>query len=615
MAEFKTEDSSENVPNDAWLSYWSNPKLEVKKEEEEEEEEEERPELATIQSKKPVKRSYRLVGPKVSHKTWENVEGAEYEGREDDNSMPVVRKEDVSANQGFANKDELKIALEHASVSDKVQNLCEYQCPKCNKLFKSREKLCKHFRELKHVTKFKGCINNYLVKIIAHECFICSQKILCDKRIIVTHISKRHNHSLKDYFQNTNGTSFGNKLEEKKLSKLALQKAIEKATVSKDVVSLCKYQCKTCNKVCGTRDNFSKHVKKTKHATLFRGDIDNYLIKIVAHKCFIYSRKILCDGKVITRHMMKYHKIYSLKEYSTITLAQYVVKISLRLDLDTTNAISALTTEIIGNLCKFSCQKCSFSSQRWKVMVQHLRDAAHVTFKSADKYATTVTLHKCYICHELVLCDKQITQCHIRRTHKMSMLSYRKIKKLPLKEDLYSLYETELKRTILDIPTVDPLPNLISKPKSLPDHKVTRDTDNCCFFKCLLCCKSDFSYSRLYWHSKDKHQLKHVKYKIEYLTEARYHKCHICNTVVLCDNQLIMRHIQIHKIGLTKYNNEYVLKSGHRVLPTFKEYCSYDKVFETMKEHNKNISCMDAGHNDLILPSMLSSESEDSDCD
>ncbi len=611
MSEIKVEDSTESATNDAWLSYWSNPKIEVKKEEEEE-----KPDLATIQSEKPGKRNYRLLGPKVLHKTLENVEGADCEAMEDDKSMPLLRKEDASTNQGFANKDELKIALEHASVSEKVADLCEYQCPKCERLFKSRSNLCKHFRESKHATGFKGCVNNYLVKIIAHECSVCSQKILCDKTTIVAHISKRHNHSLKDYFQNTKDTNFCSKIEEKKISKLVLQKAIEKAPVSKSVSSQCKYQCTSCNKVFATRPAFSKHMKKTKHATLFRGDINNFLIKIVAHKCLICSKKILCDGNVILCHLIENHKINSLKEYVTTTLAQHNGRISMKLDLDTFSGSSKQPTERIGNLCKFSCQVCSFLSYRWEVMVQHLKSAAHVTFKSADKYATTVNLHKCYICLELVLCDCRIIMNHLKTIHNnMSVVCYKKLKNLPSKKELYAFFGTKLKYAIKDIPAVEPLPYLVSKPKSLPDHQVTRDTGNCCFFKCLLCYKSDFSYSRLCWHSKYEHQLKHVKCKIEYLTEARYHKCHICSKVVLCDNQIIMRHIRMHKISLTRYNNEYVLKSSQRVLPTFKEYSTDYQVFEKLRKPNSKIPCLDARRNDIILPSMLSSESEESDCD
>ncbi len=119
MAQIKTEDSTENVANDAWLSYWSNPKKEVKKEES-------KPDLATIESKKSGKRNKRSAGTKISHKNMhrlENIEGAVCEGRKNDNSINVVKQKDASENTGFENKEDIKIALGHANVTEGVGDL------------------------------------------------------------------------------------------------------------------------------------------------------------------------------------------------------------------------------------------------------------------------------------------------------------------------------------------------------------------------------------------------------------------------------------------------------------------------------------------------------------
>ncbi len=66
---------------------------------------------------------------------------------------------------------------------------------------------------------------------------------------------------------------------------------------------------------------------------------------------------------------------------------------------------------------------------------------------------------------------------------------------------------------------------------------------------------------------------------------------------------------------LSQYIREYVFKKGGKVFPTYKEYCNNNQIFEVktgaLQEVSNNIDTNN--DNGLILPSMLSSESEDSD--
>ncbi len=107
-----------------------------------------------------------------------------------------------------------------------------------------------------------------------------------------------------------------NKLGQKEISKkqpqlnnkaqsLSMQpwrKALESAVVSENVGSRCKYQCPKCKNVYSESSNLSRHCKKTRHAILKRGEVNIYLLDIVAHQCHMCHKKLLWDYTLLTRH-------------------------------------------------------------------------------------------------------------------------------------------------------------------------------------------------------------------------------------------------------------------------------------------------------------------------
>ncbi len=66
---------------------------------------------------------------------------------------------------------------------------------------------------------------------------------------------------------------------------------------------------------------------------------------------------------------------------------------------------------------------------------------------------------------------------------------------------------------------------------------------------------------------------------------------------------------------IQQYARDYVLKLGFRVYPSFREYCNDQNVFKTLKQENKETKDDNDFDNGLILPSMMSSESEAGDQD
>ncbi len=92
---------------------------------------------------------------------------------------------------------------------------------------------------------------------------------------------------------------------------------------------------------------------------------------------------------------------------------------------------------------------------------------------------------------------------------------------------------------------------------SLPSDQVTKDTGNVTFFKCSVCSKSISSFANLMHHYKKEHHLTRISYNAESVAQARYHKCHICAKIILCDNSFVYKHVsKSHGIKPSQYINE-----------------------------------------------------------
>ncbi len=393
------------------------------------------------------------------------------------------------------------------------------------------------------------------------------------------------------------------------------QRALERAAVSETISNLCEYQCPKCNKIYLTKNTFNRHLKKTQHATnSVLGSVINFMIKIVAHKCFVCKKRLVCETVVIREHLKKSHNVtlkvycdnYNLTHISHETQQQKAIN-----ELITLQRQNNTTVKVVENLCKFNCKKCQYSCQSWTAMRRHLKERSHGFFSKPVPYLTKAVFHQCYICQDTVPCDYRLISNHIQK-HNIKISVYKHF--LPQKENLRTRYLNELKTCIQDIPTVKPQDQMILKPHCLPDQMLTCDVGNIVFFKCPACSKSNMSYHNLRHHYK-KHEMSNVSYNVKLVVEARYHKCIICQKIVLCDNHILKNHLcKGHKINLSEYMENYVRKSGNKVFPTFKDYCLNNDVFTEFKQ-GPHITCpfeetKDSG---LILPDMISSESDDSD--
>ncbi len=408
------------------------------------------------------------------------------------------------------------------------------------------------------------------------------------------------------------------------------------AEISIKVGNLCEYQCKVCDKIFKCKSSLHGHFVRTNHTP--RGEslnLDNYLVKTVLHECQLCSKMIICELQSLLGHLLRYHHIKTIEEYTAMTKAQEDKSVNIRINfskeveeiLQTKQEKYEITKGLDGR-CKYECNVCHRAFKNWRSMKEHVMSRNHGKITSIRQFLKHIVLHKCNVCHEIIFCDFLIINKHLRK-HKLTIKSYKEKKfKENIKVDYAKQYKLKLNFLTKDVPVVKNLHVSVSGAASLADDKVTRNTGNICLFKCSLCPKQIMSYSYLLNHSLRQHNLNHVKIMGKIILEARYHSCHICNSTVLCDNKIIGKHVgNHHQINLLEYQRHHVLKNGAKVFPTLQDFKSNPKVFEYFKQGGNTVEPRkqtvdydkddndedDDDDNGLIQPHMLSSESEESD--
>ncbi len=400
------------------------------------------------------------------------------------------------------------------------------------------------------------------------------------------------------------------------------KKALKHAKVNDAVSNLCEFECPECKNIFKGKQQMYTHLSVSKHASSTRRPVIHYLKKIVAHECRLCSKRILCDRSTIWDHLRFSHKLGSIKSYMYKSSDHELKGCKTRNKIELTTFIEKEKINQnnimsnIGNLCNFSCLRCDYSAQGWRAVRAHIKKSNHGPILSYIEHAKNPIFLKCFVCKELMICDSEIVCSHLHNKHKISISKYRKMTNLPKICIPRLQYLSKLKSLIENVPVVNLNPQRMLRHDALPDHLVTKDLGNLSFFKCSECCQSDMSYTNLMEHLKSKHQFEKFSFKTRYVVEARYHRCHICCKVIICDNLVISSHINSsHKITMRKYQTEYVLKSGHKIYPSLQEYYQNNDVFKQFMTEKTSESTVQEkkNHSNLILPSMLSSESEDSD--
>ncbi len=524
-------------------------------------------------------------------------------------------------------------ALEKAPVSENVANLCTYKCKTCQRIFKTRRSLSRHLQTTLHTKttstnhkNFYSCRKfykkNYLINIIVHKCNVCYQRITCSKTILLTHlISNSQIKNLKFYVDLPRKTSSKAKLKEitdNSNVKKRIQDAYYFAPVSQEIGSLCIFTCNICSISYNTRGGLWVHLRASGHGDPAK--TMKFVTKIVMHQCRICLKKVLCDTETIKRHL-KTHNVNSIEDYVVSKSVNWALgKLpEHQIELERfykTEATRYECTRLVKSMCKFMCNKCDYISLTWDSMKNHVSSKEHGPLSVVTTYFQKVVLHKCHICNKIILCDAYFISTHLQK-HKLSMGAYKnKFSPSTSRVELEKNYLSRLSAIIKDISIIKTQKKIVMETSLASGNQVTKHVGNASSMQCPFCKKSYLSFDSLRAHCKAQHKDKKFKYDIRQVTGARYHKCHICDILVLCDNAIIRAHAwSRHKMKYCHYIKYHVLKNGGKVIPTLQDFQHNIKIFDTFKidTEEDDLNYEENGDNGLIQPHMLSSESEDSD--
>ncbi len=585
MVTVKKENCIDAVKSDAELFSWTNPKCEVFKEEDR------KPDLPQIESDD----DYSVSDGESDEDILNNkIFDLDDKSKSVENEGKIRR--DITGNKGLPiSKPSLYHswveALEHAPVCNYVSNQCEFQCTKCPLVFTSRGYLYRHLRKI-HVGQGMKDFKKYLVKIVAHKCQICSKKVFCEKMSISCHVKTHGIHSLQAYCDKKE-IEYENKCVREEASQMPKKKRLfrlqswverlELAPVSDTVDNLCVFECKKCKARFQCRSHIRRHLRRSNHAIASLSHINDYLITIKGYHCIICNKKLVCDKTSIVTHLKSHDETYTLKKYFSEMNAKHEQTSLAEREFNHFCALQKCeVSKHVLNLCIFSCLKCKLQFRTWFELRQHIKRNSHGPLARPLQHVKEAKLYKCQVCTTLFFCDTKLIQNHIYFKHKLTLSKYFQINNLP---NLEEVYQMQVRLAIKDIPAFQPkLHHSHPDQNTLLDDQATKHVGNMTIFKCSQCGKQERSYLCLSNHYKTIHQTKLLIHEMDNVgvAEARYHKCHICAENVLSDRAVIRRHIskRHNNMKMTPYINNYVLKNGYKVVPTFHDFNANNRIFE-----------------------------------
>jgi len=138
----------------------------------------------------------------------------------------------------------------------------------------------------------------------------------------------------------------------------------------------------------------------------------------------------------------------------------------------------------------------------------------------------------------------------------------------PAEEDRVLETETQKLRASSSAPKVKKFtPLRVDIPKE-KDCKLSDDLADCVRTFCKVC-GSSFTLTHMRTHTLSQHQMQITKYKEVYgpfeIIEKVFHKCHICDKLVLLDSDALGGHIKgVHKMKEREYKEKYLTYSCPR---------------------------------------------------
>lgn len=457
-------------------------------------------------------------------------------------AVELVRQERsrIGGSRRFARQKAL--SLRGAPISTKVEDECRYPCPSCDKEFTSWRK----FQE--HPKGKAGCREggrgkawkDIVTRKVAHVCRVCMDLLPCDMYLINCHVSHSHKISLSAYRELPPTKKA---LTQKEIEAVIwrpfsrhehtqqLEVFLEATEKSRVFADRCIFACQKCREQFKSSYQLKMHILHPKSlckgASYAGKDMIDILVKAVSLKCKICNRLVLCDKFKFSEHVQRYHNV-TMKTYNTFMTGrndhnlQSALEQQQKKQRDAAEAQRALrekipcvpsqlfvgkqaapqdiprdkTTHLVDNLCLFRCPKCLKTHTSYTSFGPHLKRCT-----GSEKFDHTKVLearvHICALCAKRILCDVRVISCHLRRSHKMSLASYKEesldtgeVRNGTRKAASFGLEKLleERARIRAQVPRVVPaLKKMTVPPSELPREMTTAWVEDLCLFRCSVC--------------------------------------------------------------------------------------------------------------------------------
>ncbi len=441
-------------------------------------------------------------------------------------------------------------------------NKCKFQCPSCKKIFST-------WLDMRFHRKEKSCVQcipsqpGVTIKKASFKCLLCGKEELYDLFLFENHLRGYHSISNLDWYHlEVAGKTKYFQLEKAKLQRLTKKKKELRLSVPKvepplaeqvmpakslpdslmtttSVISICLFQCTTCNFEHDSWAIFARHLDKCIGGRRFS---PAFVKEARYHKCGICAVCILSDENIISKHYKYQHNIWHQEEYlkacqdniqkqmfkergfkilncsvsleriSVQTMDQHNTEDSahetrrapktLHKLLDLSNAP---VSNIIDDLCEFTCLSCGKRFVNMMSLQTHRQKGNPCEGKTITepKTVSKVVAYKCLLCHRLLLCDRRVVSVHLRLMHRTKRQDYlaqtgqKYVDTGRIHRDAFEKIQI-LKRKV---PTFPVLKHPVMPPSAVPRDKVTLEVENLCTFSCPKCGTSSMSF-----HAASRHR-------------------------------------------------------------------------------------------------------------
>ncbi len=348
-----------------------------------------------------------------------------------------------------------------------------------------------------------------------------------------------------------------------KMSLTCLNKyQVSETSVCKSVEDICGYKCDECLQIFYVHYQFfAAHLRKCKGKSAKLSP--RHFHEVRYHDCNICGLRMFCDTTVVKAHVKSQHSL-TLPQYRKClnrksvqkTVAKKMRILPNMANSDLAQVPDELFSHELGDMCLFSCDKCSFMTSSWTIMANHNFNSVHGTGtrKFKNIYVKEAMYHRCILCKMIVYCDNACLFSHIFKSHHKKMSDYKLMFNTlegngssSLLNEVSNDYSTKKKIKIVASEKYFKRYDVDSE--KVPQEYLTDEIGNYCEFVCYKCKHKTDSWEDMLKHLNDMHgkiakPVTEAKwFEKRFLSEARLHRCRLCSKAVYCDKTLIRHHL------------------------------------------------------------------------